>query len=503
MLRKMNLDYLKHKNPAPNFTRRAEATASPRERLIRPRPSRKFYNKMFKNLNDNLKKQWQNWYRARILILGLGKEGMDTFLFLRKLFPKKILGIADKLKIVNLIKKDKRVKWHLGENYLKALGKYDLIIKSPGIPIHLPEVEKAFKERKIISQTEIFFENCPGKIIGVTGTKGKGTTASLIYRILREGKLKAHLVGNIEKPVLQYLFSATPKDVYVFELSSHQLYRLKKSPPIAVFLNLYPAHLDFFKNFNEYISSKANIARYQNKNGYFIYNSGDKIVREITRKTRAKKIPISTKLRIFKRIRMPLKGKFNLLNVAAAIVVGRIFGVSEKDIVRAIKNFKNLPHRLEFIGNYKGIKFYNDSFATIPESSIAAIEALNKNIQAIILGGSESNVDSKNLAKKILKSNIEILILFPTTGEKIWNEIVREAKKNLNFSRRIKRIKHFFANSMEEAVRFAYEGTKRGKVCLLSPAYPSFSLFKDYKQRGNLFKKFVKKLAHEKNPSSS
>jgi UDP-N-acetylmuramoylalanine--D-glutamate ligase len=450
---------------------------------------------------------------ARILILGFGKEGIDTLLFLRRLFPKKILGIADQkeFSIFNsqfpkLVKKEKKVRLHLGKNYLKSLKNYDIIIKSPGIPIHLPEVERVFKKGKITSQAEIFFRNCPGKIVGVTGTKGKGTTASLIYEILREGGVKAHLVGNIEKPVLQYLFSATKKDVFVFELSSHQLYKLKKSPQIAVFLNLYPAHLEFFKNFKEYILAKTNIVRYQNKSDYFIYNSGDKIVREIAKKSRAKKIPIPTKLGIFKNLRMPLIGKFNLLNVVAAIEVGKLFKISKEKIIKGIKNFKPLPHRLEFVGKYRGIKFYNDSLATIPESSIVAIEALGNKVGTVILGGSESNVDIGNLAKKILKSKINNLIFFPTTGEKIWKSIRQAQDKVLQQNRNrglpkhlvVSRIEPFFVNNMKDAVDLAYKNTGRGKICLLSPAYPSFSLFKDYKERGNLFKKFVKNYAKRK-----
>src|SRR4030042_1798668 len=164
----------------------------------------------------------------KILILGLGKEGLDTLTFLRKLFPDKIIGVGDIKKEVRSqkleIRKYKNIRWYLGEDYLKAIKHYDIIIKSPGIPIHLPEVERAYKERKITSQTEIFFDNCPGKIIGITGTKGKSTTTALIYKILKERGLKAHLVGNIGKPVLSSLFNAKPDDIFVYELSSHQLF---------------------------------------------------------------------------------------------------------------------------------------------------------------------------------------------------------------------------------------------------------------------------------------
>ncbi len=450
------------------------------------------------------------WKNKRILILGLGKEGIETYKFLRKLFPNKVLGIGDKNKfsIFNfqfskLIKNDKYIKLHLGKNYLKAIEDYDVIIKSPGIPVHLSEIEKAYKEGKITSQTEIFFENCPGKIVGVTATKGKSTTASLIYKILKEGKIKVHLVGNIGKPVLSFLFKAKPNDVYVYELSCHQLYNLKKSPQIAVFLNIYSEHLDYYQDLNEYINAKANITLHQKKDDYLIYNSQDKIISQIAQKSKAVKIPLGLKQysnisNILENVRItksPLLGKHNLLNMAAAIKVGKIFGISEKVIAKAIKNFKPLPHRLEFVGTFRGIKFYDDALSTIPETTIAALEALGNDIQTIILGGYERNLDFTKLAKRILKSEIKNVILFPTTGQRIWNKICREAQKSPVFRRKFERLNHFFVNNMLDAVRISYKQTKRRKICLLSTASPSFGIFKDYKEKGALFKKYIKKFA--------
>jgi UDP-N-acetylmuramoylalanine--D-glutamate ligase len=420
----------------------------------------------------------------KILILGLGKEGKDTFKFLRKIFPKKIIGIADQNKNVKFqIQNDKNVRWHLGKNYLKAVKNYDVIIKTPGIPA---KISRKFKRasQKITSQTEIFFENCPGKIVGVTGTKGKSTTASLIYKILKEGKIRAHLIGNIGRPVLNLLFSATPKDVYIYELSSHQLMNLKKSPKIAVFLNIYPEHGDYYRNFNEYLKAKQNICRYQTKNDYFIYNKRDKNARESAKMTKAKKIPI--------------KGKYYSLNIEAAKAVGKIFKIPEKKIKRAIKKFKGLPHRLEFVGKYKGIKFYNDSLATVPEATISAIDALGKNLEAIILGGYERGQNFENLAKKILESKIKTIILFPTTGERIWQSIIKLSRER--FSAKLP--KHFFVDKMGEAVKLAYQNTKKGKICLLSPASASFNLFKNYKERGNLFKKYIKLYSHSHEKTS-
>jgi len=409
----------------------------------------------------------------RILILGFGREGMDNFRFLRKFFPKKVLGVGDRNENVKCqMSNVKKIKWYLGRNYLRALKNYDVIIKSPGIP---PKIIAPFitKKQKVASQTEIFFENCPGKIVGITGTKGKSTTASLVYKILKQSRIKAHLVGNIGRPVLSLLFKAKPNDVYIYELSSHQLYSLKKSPQIAIFLNIYPEHLDYYKNFKEYAAAKANITLYQNKNDYLIFNLGDKIVSKIAKKSKAKKIPI--------------KGRYHKLNKAAAKAVGKIFKIPEKIIAKAIREFKPLPHRLELVGTFKGITFYNDALSTIPETTILAMESLGKRVQTIFLGGFDRKIDFKKLAKSVSKNkNIKNLILFPTTGEKIWKEISQYQRHRSTF-------RHFFVDNMPEAVKLAYQYTQKGKICLLSCASTSFSIFRDYKEKGNLFKKYVKK----------
>ena len=426
----------------------------------------------------------------KILILGFGREGRDTFLFLRKLFPRKVIGIAD---AKPGLAKSRLTKGYFGKDYLKAVKDYDVIIKSPGIPFKiLPK--SALK--KIATQTDIFFAKCPGRIIGVTGTKGKSTTSSLIYSILKAGGFKVHLIGNIGEPVLSYIQKAGKDDIFVYELSSHQLYNLKRGPYVAVLLNIYPEHLDYYRNFKEYAASKANITLHQSKNDYFVYNSKDKNVLKIAKKTKAIKIPI--------------QGEYYELDRNAARAVARIFKTPEKTISKAISKFKGLAHRLEFVGEFKGIAFYNDALATIPEATIAAIKTLGNKVETIMLGGFDRKIDFKNLAREVLKSKIKTVILFPTTGEKIWKDILVLSKRN-------KVPKHFSvdkamkvklssspspnkngAQYMKEAVRLAYKHTSKGQICLLSTASSSFSIFKDYKEKGDLFKKYVKRLVPKK-----
>jgi UDP-N-acetylmuramoylalanine--D-glutamate ligase len=450
----------------------------------------------------------------KILILGFAREGKDTLQFLRKFFPKKTIGVADRLEARSLeiearktIKKEKNIRTYFGQDYLKSIGDYNVIIKSPGIS---PKTIKPFFKsgQTITSQTEIFFENCPGKIIGITGTKGKSTTTSLIYGVLRGGGLKAHLVGNIGEPVLSHLFKAGPDDIFIYELSSHQLMGLKKSPEIAVFLNIYPEHLDYYHDFKEYLKAKQNICRYQAKSDFFLYNPDNRYVRQAVKITKARKIALNPQkaktflkkcgrsdLPQYRRAGLRLLGEFNFLNMAAAIEVGRIFGVPDYKIVEAIRNFKPLPHRLEFAGEFNGVKFYNDSLATIPEATIAALDALGSKVETIFLGGFDRDLDFKELAKRILKSRARNLVFFPSTGKRIWQEIKSLDRGNRFFNKLFVGKMESGETAMQKAVAFVYKYTQKGKICLLSCASPSFGTFKDYRERGELFKKYIHKSA--------
>lgn len=421
----------------------------------------------------------------KILILGFGREGKSALRFFQQQFPQKIFGIADENPGI-LDPKIKNVKWYLGSDYLKALKEYDLIIKSPGVPIHLPKIEKCFKEKKIISPTQIFFENFPGKIIGVTGTKGKSTTTSLIFQVLKTTFKNIALAGNIGRPLLDILSLKSNKTLVVCELSSHQLFNLKNSPHVAVFLNFYPEHLDYYKDLQEYLQAKANIALWQKETDFFIYNSAFPQIKKIAKLSKAKKIPIINPEKIVKdyKIKTPFLAPFYFLNMSVAIKVGEIFNIEREKIKLAIENFRPLPHRLELVGSFKGITFFNDSLSTIPETTIFALRSFKGKIGSLILGGFDRGVDFEHLAKEIVKHRVKVLIFFPDSGERIWQEILKINSQ--------KPPRAFFVKNMSEAVKIAFEFTPKGKICLLSPASPSFGLFLNYKERGNMFKKYVK-----------
>ena len=414
----------------------------------------------------------QKLKNKKILILGFGMEGKDTFLFLRKRFPQKDIFVADVKELKDFDLKTRKLlkgaNLILGKDYLSKIKGFDVIIKTPGIP--LEKIKKRAGSAIITSQTELFLSNCSSLVIGITGTKGKSTTAALLYHVLKNNGLNAYLVGNIETPALSYLEKAKKDVIFVYEMSCHQLDNLKLSPAIAVFLNIYPEHLDYYKTFKKYFSAKANIALHQKKGDYFVFNSRFALLRNLAKKVKSKPIPIK-------------RDKINLNithqdNLSAVLIVGEILKLNRENVLSAIKTFKRLPHRLEYVGEFQGIRFYDDSISTIPESAIFALEELGSDLQTLIAGGMDRGVSFNKLGKKITESKIKNLILFPDSGEKILKTVKRK-------------INSYFVSSMEEAVNLSFKKTGKGKICLLSPASPSYNLFNNFKERGDLFKKYI------------
>ncbi len=429
----------------------------------------------------------------KILIVGFAREGRESFIFLKKISEKIPLefAVADTQKYAQLdpqsqelVDQNRKTNFYFGEEYLRDAHLYEIIIRSPGIKADF--IRPYLKPKAIItSQTEIFFDNFPGTIVAITGTKGKSTTAALIQSILAAANMKSWLIGNIGTPAFSVFFQADKDSVAVYEISSLQLSELKKSPHIAILLNISPEHLDFHKNFEEYVSSKANIALWQSANDYLVYNSKDATVANIAKGAKSRIIDFA-KIKYGKIIDIkdiPLKADFYSDNIKAAIAVAQIFQIPDSYIAKGIKNFKPLPHRLEYLGAKHGILFYNDSLSTTPFSTNAAIKALHDNLHTIILGGYDRGLDFRSLAETISHSNIKSIIFFRPTGEKIL-EALRQYAPNFHFE-------HHFATNMKEAVDHCFHLTPQGKICLLSCASASFGMFRDYSDRGDQFRKYI------------
>lgn len=431
-----------------------------------------------------------------ICVLGYGREGKESvnFLIKKKITSLKKIIVSDERYFDDFEKAEQKiilklqkqgVLFYLGNEYEEGIKESKIIIKTPGISVD--KISKFLNGKTLTSQTEIFISNFPGKIIGVTGTKGKSTTSSLIYHILDSAGFNVKLAGNIGIPALSVLQHSTKNSYCVLELSSHQLHKINVSPHIAVFLNIYPEHLDYYSDFEEYFRAKSNVTNFQKKQDWFIFNNQSKKVAGLSKKTKAKALPFNNvDLEFFKHKR---KGGINFDiyadNIKAAICVAGILKIKEENIKQGIKTFKTLPYRLEYIGKYKNIDFYNDSLATIPEATIMALKALPE-VDTIILGGHERNISYDSLAEHLC--NIKNMVLFPTSGRKIAAAVGDYCKEN-----NIREFPNFFyASNMKEAVDFCFRRTEKGKTCLLSCASPSFGLFKDYKDRGDQFKKYVK-----------
>lgn len=446
------------------------------------------------------------------LLLGYGREGQSTHRYLQAHHPEVIVGIADQYEVVPVIDSD--VQLHTGKEYLSSVFGYDVIVRSPGIPTNIPQLQEARGQGKwITSATNIFFSECPGTVIGITGTKGKSTTTSLIAEILQKHYPDVRVVGNIGRPVLDYLDGTDNKTVFVAELSSHQLEDSRYSPHIAVVLDIVSEHLDYYKDFNAYARAKSQIVSHQSTEDIVVFNPSHQVVEHFVGQANSKKyrfadIPDTTLFCwvdngvIYSRGKsvkpnqvlgthdIPLLGKGNLENTLAAVSVGLILSVPIEKIRDAVAEFTPLEHRLEFVGEVDGIRFYNDSLATIPEATIHALEALGQDVETLIAGGFDRHLDYTQLGQFIAQTQgLGHLILFPDTGLKIWEAVLgTQGNHPLNLT-------HHNVQTMEEAVRIAFEVTHQGKICLLSPASASFNLFTDYRERGEMFKKLVESKA--------
>jgi len=344
---------------------------------------------------------------------------------------------------------------HRVENFTNA----DLIIKNPDVPGNSSFLKIARNNNiPIKDDISLFFDLCPGEIIGVTGTKGKSTVVTLIYELLKD-KYHTVLGGNIGISPLEFLADIKEDSKVVLELSSFALENLRKSPHIAVITNLFPDHLNRYKSFDEYVKAKKSIYKYQKKSDVLILNEKD---------PDTKKLSSETKSKVY---------FFNEYNVEAAIKVAELYNIPENEIVRKIKLFNGIPHRQEFIGEVNGVKYFNDTTATNPRAVKFALETLKKRHPKsriiLIAGGEDKRLNYRALAEDI-GDNVNCLILLPGSAS---NLIRRDLKK----------FKIYDVKSMKEAVEKSSQLAHRGDIVILSPGAASFNLFKNEFDRGIQF----------------
>lgn len=437
------------------------------------------------NLNDLKNK------KIAILGLGIENEALVKFLLAKKIKCEiTVCDNRDKDKLgARFEELEKKVDWKLGKDFNRDLDAFDILFRAPGWPIFCPGIQKALKENKKIilsSPMKLFFDLSPTRnIIGVTGTKGKGTTSSLIYNIIKSAGKRVRLGGNIGVAPFAFFDKIKKNDWVVLELSSFQLEDMEVSPGIAVITNFYPEHLspadpnnpNYHKTLKSYWEAKMNIVKWQKKGDFAILNSKLKILNSKQISNFKSKIIYFTKSELPSR----LIGEHNKENVAAAVEVAKIIGIKKHIIEKVVKNFKGLEHRLEFVRNIKGVKYYNDTFATTPESTITAINSFFAPI-ILIAGGAEKKSDFRELAKIIKKKIKYIVLLNGQATPRLKKELLKTGFLGKNMK---------LAYNMKEAVDIAKANASTGDIVLLSTACASFGMFKNYKERGKLFKNEV------------
>lgn len=402
-----------------------------------------------------------------ILIAGYGREGRSTHTLLQQLLPS--------------------CKPHIAQNdseMTEALQRqrYDMIIKSPGIPMF--RLDGLCDLNTVTSQTDLFLQVYGDLTIGVTGTKGKSTTTNLIYSVLHSVDSGVVMAGNMGIPLFDIIPTLNAKSVVVAEFSCHQLEGIRRAPHIGVLLNLYQEHLDHYRGYLDYKMAKFNIGLRQSDDDTFYYCSDNEELAALVASHRdalqGKVVPYSLadatpQLRSYP---TPLQGDHNLSNTVVAHLVAQQRHVGEEAFASALASFKGLEHRLEKVGTYSGITFYNDSISTIPAATEAAVDALG-NVDTLILGGFDRGIDYSGLAQYLSTSAVRNMVFVGKAGERI-----REAMPTMPEN-------YLVEDDYAKIVAWCFEHTAKGKVCLLSPAAASYDAFKNFEERGSRYKQLV------------
>lgn len=409
--------------------------------------------------------------------------------------------------IINKIEKYK-MNYFFGENCLENLKGFDIIFRSPSCLPTKPELQAEEESGALVTtEIEMLMKMCPCKIIGITGSDGKTTTTTIISKILESNGYKCFLGGNIGTPLFTKLSEITPEDVVVLELSSFQLMGMDVSPDVAVITNITPNHLNIHKDLQEYIESKKNIFKYQNENGILILNYDNDVTNKCGNEANGKVIYFSSKNKLedgwivddgiikecTDKLRkhivntkdVNLRGMHNYENICAALAATKTF-VDTKKAVKTICNFKSVEHRLEYIREINGVKWYNDSVSSSPTRTIAGLNSYEEEI-ILIAGGYDKNLDYTPLAKPIVEK-VKGLILIGDTSAKIFDSVKQELENQG------KNIPIYVCEEFKQTVTIAKKIARSGQIVLFSPASASFDMFKNFADRGEQFKKLVNEL---------
>ncbi len=464
-----------------------------------------YTNKKLEEFNEYIK------YR-KVAVIGLGVSNLPL---LDYLYEKKANVTVFDDRTIDEIPKDILNKittygfdFSFGKESLEKLKGFNLIFRSPSCLPTKPELKAEAQRGAIVTtEVEMLMEMCPCKMIGVTGSDGKTTTTSLINAILQKAGYNTFLGGNIGTPLFTKLPEIKPEDILVLELSSFQLMNMNVSPDIAVITNITPNHLNIHKDYEEYIEAKKSIFKNQDENGILVLNYDNDITRECAKEANGRVVFFSSKEKldngfivddnvikeceekvrkhILNTDEVILRGKHNFANIATALAATKTL-VDSDIAVQAIKEFKPVEHRIEFVREIDGVKWYNDSASSSPSRTLSGLNAFKENI-VLIAGGYDKNLDYTPIAKPIIEK-VKTLILIGQTAEKIFDVVKAESE------RQNKTMDIYMCDSLEETIKIAKKSAKKGEVVLFSPASASFDMFKNFADRGNKFKKLVNEL---------
>ncbi len=462
--------------------------------------------------NEKLEEFEQYITGKKVAIIGLGISNIPLLDYFYQLHCK--VSVFDKREEEKLDKQavekiqNYAFELYIGKDAMKHLTGFDIIFRSPSCRPDTPEIEKELERGTILtSEIEMLMQTCPGTVIGITGSDGKTTTTNLIYHILKEKGYHCYLGGNIGIPLFTKVHEMKPEDIVVLELSSFQLMDMQISPHISVITNVSPNHLDIHKSYEEYIEAKKNIFAYQNENDILVINYDNTITRDFKMEAKGKVVYFSRKQKLEdgvicdsgiiksceEKVRrhilntkdILLRGVHNHENICAAVAATA--SLVEPEIqLEAIKEFKGVEHRLEFIRELNEVKWYNDSIGTSPTRTIAGLNSFSEKI-VLIAGGYDKHLDYTPIAKPIV-ANVSKLILMGATAPKIEEAVTQELEMQG------KELPIYHCSTLQETVEKAYEIANSDEIVLFSPASASFDMFKNFEERGELFKNLVNQL---------